>query len=157
MSGTWTNPDHSRPCSITLASISFICFSYLSLLSVSLYLVVSLTKPRSLFFINKEVKLIYILFTKSGPDHLLRHTAARVLLLLLEPLDLLLDLLRVDLCLAVLQLLVLVPWCRKKAALLEKRFEAGRQSLISPRHRASGIRNPVHLPGHLLHSPGQPV
>jgi len=47
-------PDHSRPCSITLASVSFTCFSYLFPLSVSFYLVISLTKLRSLFFINKS-------------------------------------------------------------------------------------------------------
>jgi len=54
MSGTWTNPDHSRPYSITLASVFFYLFHSLSLPSVSFYLVVSLTKLRSLFFIKQK-------------------------------------------------------------------------------------------------------
>jgi len=95
MSGTRTNPDHSRPCNSTLA----LCFPYLSLLSVFI-LSCNITHSQVIenhFSYKQKVKLIYILFTRPGPDQLLRHTAARILLLLLEPLDFLFDLLRVNL------------------------------------------------------------
>jgi len=39
MSGTRTNPDHSRPCSITLTSVSLICFPYLFHSVISLTLI----------------------------------------------------------------------------------------------------------------------
>jgi len=48
----------------------------------------------------------------------------------LEPLYLLFDLLRVDLRLAVVRLLVLVPRCREETALLEKGLEAGAQAVV---------------------------
>jgi len=52
----------------------------------------------------------------------------------MEPLDLLFNLLRVDLCLAVLRLLVLIPGRCEESALLKKGLEAGRQSLIASGH-----------------------
>jgi len=75
----------------------------------------------------------------------------------MEPLDFLFDLLWVNLCLAILQLLILIPGHREEMALLKKSLEVGHQLLISPRHWVSGICYPVHLSGHLLDSPGQPV
>jgi len=118
MSGTRTNPDHLHPCNNTLT----LCFSYpfhsQSLLSVSN--LVSLTLSLSPVFSYKtKVKQIYILFTRSRPDHLLWHTAARFLFLLLEPLDLLFNLLWVDLRLTILRLLGLIPGCCEETALLE--------------------------------------
>jgi len=50
-------------------------------------------------------------------------------LLLLEPLDLLFDLLQVNLCPTVLRLLVLIPGRCEETALLEKGLEARRQPL----------------------------
>ena len=59
-------PDHLRPCSITLASISFICFSYLVPLSVSLCNTTH-SQIKATSVINKKVKLIYISIYKA-PD-----------------------------------------------------------------------------------------
>jgi len=64
MSGTWTNPDHLRPCSITLTSISFICFSYLFPLSVSLCNITH-SQVKATFLVNKSKTNLHFLFTRS--------------------------------------------------------------------------------------------
>ena len=64
MSGTRTNPDHSHPCSITLASVSFICFSYLFPLSVSLCNITH-SQVKAIFLINKSKTNLHFLFTRS--------------------------------------------------------------------------------------------
>jgi len=50
----------------------------------------------------------------------------------MESLDFLLDLLRVDLCLAILRFLVLVPRRREETALLKKSLKAGAQAVVGP-------------------------
>jgi len=97
MSGTQTNPDHSHPCSITLASISFICFPHLFPLSIFLCNITH-SQVKATFLINKKSKTnLHFYLQGAGPDYLLRCRTFLLLQVLLELLQLLVNLLWIDL------------------------------------------------------------